>query len=114
MLHELHQSACNKHFAPTIPQPPTMSYTASRLILRIFPQIPEIQKDKHKSRGFYKLLFIRLLLCTKIQGTYFKISALYFKIYGLYFLQDALCFFANAKRGQFYMYFSGLGGVSSA
>ena len=36
MLHELHQSACNKHFAPTIPQPPTMSYTASRLILRIF------------------------------------------------------------------------------
>ena len=99
MLHELHQSACNKHFAPTIPQPPTMSYTASRLILRIFPQIPEIQKDKHKSRGFYKLLFIRLLLCTKIQGTYFKISALYFKIYGLYFLQDALCFFANAKRG---------------
>ncbi len=99
MLHELHQSTCNKHFAPTIPQPPTMSYTASRLILRIFPQIPEIQKDKHKSRVFYKLLFIRLLLCTKIQGTYFKISALYFKIYGLYFLQDALCFLANAKRG---------------
>ena len=61
-------------------------------ILRIFSQIPEIQEDKHKSRGFYKLLFIRLLLCTKIQGTYFKISALYFKIYGLYFLQDALCF----------------------
>ena len=100
MLHELHQSACNKHFAPTIPQPPTMSYTVSRLILRIFSQIPEIQKDKRKSRDFYKLLFIRLLLCTKIQGTYFKISA--------------LCFFANAKRGQFYMYFSGLGGVSSA
>ena len=99
MLHELHQSACNKHFAPTIPQPPTMSYTVSRLILRIFLQIPEIQKDKHKSRGFYKLLFIRLLLCTKIQGTYFKISALYFKIYALCFLQDALCFFANAKRG---------------
>ncbi len=92
MLHELHQSACNKHFAPTIPQPPTMSYTASRLILRIFSQIPEIQKDKHKSRGLYKLLFIRLLLCTKIQGTYFKISALYFKIYALCFLQDALCF----------------------
>ena len=92
MLHELHQSACNKHFAPTIPQPPTMSYTASRLILRIFPQIPEIQKDKHKSRDFYKILFIRLLLCTKIQGTYFKISALYFKIYALCFLQDALCF----------------------
>ena len=85
MLHELHQSACNKHFAPTIPQPPTMSYTASRLILRIFPQIPEIQEDKHKSRDFYKLLFIRLLLCTKIQGTYFK-------IYALCFLQDALCF----------------------
>ena len=85
MLHELHQSACNKHFAPTIPQPPNMSYTASRLILRIFPQIPEIQEDKHKPRDFYKLLFIRLLLCTKIQGTYFKISALYFKIYGLYF-----------------------------
>ena len=63
-------------------------------ILRIFSQIPEIQEDKHKSRGFYKLLFIRLLLCTKIQGTYFKISALYFKIYGLYFLQDALCFFS--------------------
>ena len=99
MLHELHQSACNKHFAPTIPQPPTMSYTVSRLILRIFPQIPEIQEDKRKSRDFCKLLFIRLLLCTKIQGTYFKISALYFKIYGLYFLQDALCFFANAKRG---------------
>ena len=78
MLHELHQSACNKHFAPTIPQPPTMSYTASRLILRIFSQIPEIQKDKHKSRGLYKLLFIRLLLCTKI--------------YALCFLQDALCF----------------------
>ena len=93
MLHELHQSACNKHFAPTIPQPPTMSYTASRLIPRIFSQIPEIQKDKHKSRGFYKLLFIRLLLCTKIQGTYFKISALYFKIYGLYFLRQAMCFF---------------------
>ena len=78
MVHELHQSACNKHFAPTIPQPPTMSYTASRLILRIFPQIPEIQEDKYKSRDFCKLLFIRLLLCTKI--------------YGLYFLQDALCF----------------------
>ncbi len=67
MLHELHQSACNKHFAPTIPQPPTMSYTASRLILRIFPQTPEIQEDNHKPRDFYKLLFIRLLLCTKVQ-----------------------------------------------
>ena len=63
-------------------------------ILRIFSQIPEIQEDKHKPRDFYKLLFIRLLLCTKIQGTYFKISALYFKIYGLYFLQDALSFFS--------------------
>ena len=101
MLHELYQSACNKHFAPTIPQPPTMSYTVSRLILRIFPQIPEIQEDKHKPRDFCKLLFIRLLLCTKIQGTYFKISALYFKIYGLYFLQDALCFF----NGKFLFFF---------
>ena len=102
MLHELHQSACNKHFAPTIPQPPTMSYTASHLILRIFSQIPEIQKDKRKSRDFYKLLFIRLLLCTKIQGIYFKISALYFKIYGFYFLEHALCFFRQSENVVFY------------
>ena len=52
MLHELHQSACNKHFAPTIPQPPTMSYTASRLILRIFRKYLKFKKISANQEAF--------------------------------------------------------------
>lgn len=52
MLHELHQSACNKHFAPTIPQPPTMSYTASRLILRIFHKYLKFKKISTSQETF--------------------------------------------------------------
>jgi len=55
--------------------------------LRIFLQVTENQMFNLVSKDVHKLLFIRCLECSKIQGTYFKISALYFKIYGLYFLR---------------------------
>ena len=71
-------------------------------------QDPVYQRNKGKLERFCKLLFIRHLKSTKIQGTYFKISALYFKIYGLYFLLHALCFFGTSGKGEklsLYSYF---------
>ena len=42
----------------------------------------DCQENNPKVDNLCKLLFLRYLRWSKIQGTYFKISALYFKIYG--------------------------------
>ena len=47
----------------------------------------DCQENNPKVDSLCKLLFLRYLRWSKIQGTYFKISALYFKIYGLCFLR---------------------------
>ena len=57
---------------------------------------PDCQENKPKVNSLCKLLFLRYLRWSKIQGTYFKISALYFKIYGLCFSQQGLCFLRRA------------------
>ena len=61
---------------------------------------PDCQENNPKVDSLCKLLFLRYLRWSKIQGTYFKISALYFKIYGLCFFAISHVFFTMSGTEQ--------------